>query len=117
MVARGLNFLYYCSYFIPSTLLDERPTLANLGNDHGFIIKQYYLESPTSANLGNDHEFIIKEYYLESLTSANLRNDYEFIIKEQGEEVTLDMRFIFIILCLKNLFLPSFSKTFFLNQG
>ena len=29
----------------------------------------YYLldESPTSANLGNDHEFIIKEYYLDCM--------------------------------------------------
>ena len=26
-----------------SQLLDESPTSANLGNDHGFIIKEYYL--------------------------------------------------------------------------
>ena len=24
-------------------MLDESPTSANLGNDHGFIIKEYYL--------------------------------------------------------------------------
>ena len=65
-----------------SCMLDENPTSANLENDHGFIIKEYYLHCPTSANLENDHGFIIKEYYLHYPTSANLENDHGFIFTD-----------------------------------
>ena len=30
-------------YFVRGEVLDESPTLANLGNDYGFIIKEYSL--------------------------------------------------------------------------
>ena len=65
---------------------DGSPTSTNLGNDHGFINKEYSLGlrhgSPTSTNLGNDHGFINKEYSLGLRPFGDIGNDHGFIKKE-----------------------------------
>ena len=43
MKYRTKGVLHTLSPFVQGEVLDESPTSTNLGNDHGFIIKEYYL--------------------------------------------------------------------------